>query len=152
LPESRFRRRLGTFFDFMFGHDGRIGRMYYWLGLLAMTGIIGLLAAIADELVPGTGDIGRYVAFGIIVGALIWMHSALTIKRLHDRDRAGIWYFLYGLAPPGLLLWAVYLHADKQYDAASLMYVISLLGFAGAFIELGLMRGTAGPNRFGPEN
>jgi hypothetical protein len=32
------------------------------------------------------------------------------------------------------------------------MYVISLLGFAGAFIELGLMRGTAGPNRFGPEN
>ena len=143
--------RFRAFLDFMFGHDGRIGRMQYWLGLWASIAITAFFVLIADEVVHGTGEIGRHVTFVSIAGLLIWMHSAVTVKRLHDRDRAGIWYFLYGLGPPGTLLWAILLHADNQLEAASPMYFISLFGFTLVFIELGLMRGSDGPNRFGPE-
>jgi len=150
LTESPARRLIAAFVDLVFGHDGRIGRLRYWLGLMAATAIVGFAAGLADGAVPGTGDIGRYVAFVFIVGLMIWTHSAVTVKRLHDRNRSGLWYFLYGLAPPVLLLWAIYLHAEKQFDAASPMYVFAALGFFWVTIELGLMRGTAGPNRFGP--
>jgi uncharacterized membrane protein YhaH (DUF805 family) len=144
------RSHVAAFADFMFGHEGRIGRMYYWLGLLATAAITGFFAGIADGVVPAL-DVTRYGAVAFIIGALIWMHSAVTVKRLHDRNRPGIWYFLYGLAPPGLMLWAMLLHADNQLDTASLMYVLSILGFTGVFVDLGVMRGTVGPNRFGPD-
>jgi uncharacterized membrane protein YhaH (DUF805 family) len=150
LPDRLPRRHIAAFVDFMFGHDGRIGRLQYWLGLMATAAITGFFAGIADGVVPAL-DVMRYGAVAFIISLLIWMHSAVTIKRLHDRDRAGIWYFLHGLGPPGLMLWATLLHADNQLDMASLMYVLSLLGFAGVFVDLGLLRGMVGPNRFGPD-
>jgi uncharacterized membrane protein YhaH (DUF805 family) len=151
LPDSSPKSRFGAFLDLVFGHDGRVGRLHYWLGLFATTAITGFFAGIADEIVHGTGEIGRYVTFGFIIGLLIWMHSAVTVKRLHDRNRIGLWYFLHGLGPPGLMLWAIYLHADNKLDAASPMYVLSMLGLIWVFVELGLMRGSVGPNRFGPD-
>ncbi len=54
--------------------------------------IIGFFSGIAEDATAGTGDIGRYVAFVFIVGTGIWMHSAVTIKRLHDRDKGAGWY------------------------------------------------------------
>ena len=55
---------------------------------------------------------------------LNWIGFALYIKRCHDRDRSG-WYLLIALIPFVGLLWI--------------------------WIELGLLRGTVGPNRFGPD-
>jgi len=62
-----------------------------------------------------------------------------------------MWYFAYGIAPPGFFLWAVYLHASREWEAASMLYILSALGFTWVLIELGFMPGTAGDNRFGPE-
>lgn len=150
LTDSPTRSHVAAFVDFIFGHDGRIGRLYYWLGLMATAAITGFFAGIADGVVPAL-DVMRYGAVAFIIGLLIWMHSAVTVKRLHDRNRAGIWYFLHGLGPPGFLLWAILLHADNQLDTASPMYVLSMLGFTWVFVDLGLMRGTVGPNRYGPD-
>ena len=78
------------------------------------------------------------------------MHSAVTIKRLHDRDKSAWWYLLYGIAPFGFFLLAIYLWTARVLEAASILFVLSFVGLIWAIIELGFLRGTAGPNRYGP--
>ena len=90
MTETPARSRFGAFINLMFGYDGRIGRLYCLLGFLAFCAITGFFSGIAEDATAGTGDIGRYVAFVFIVGTGIWMHSAVTIKRLHDRDKSGL--------------------------------------------------------------
>jgi len=151
LTETAARSRLGTFVNLLFGYDGRIGRLYFFLGFLAFVAIMSFLSSIADEATVGTGDIGRYVAFVFIVGSGIWMHSAVIIKRLHDRDKAAGWYFVYGVAPFGFFLLAIYFWTVRSLQVASLLFVLSFVGLIWAIVELGFRRGTPGPNRFGPE-
>jgi uncharacterized membrane protein YhaH (DUF805 family) len=56
--------------------------------------------------------------------ALIWPTIAVGAKRCHDRDRSG-WFQLVGLIPVVGPIWLL--------------------------VELGFLRGTRGPNRFGPD-
>jgi uncharacterized membrane protein YhaH (DUF805 family) len=94
LTETPARSRFAAFINLLFGYDGRIGRLYCFLGFLAFCAIIGFFSGIAEDATAGTGDIGRYVALVFIVGSGIWMHSAVTIKRLHDRDKSAAWYLV----------------------------------------------------------
>ena len=151
LTETPARSRLGAFVNLMFGYDGRIGRLYCFLGFLAFVAIVAFLSGIAEDATAGTGDIGRYVAFVFIVGTGLWMHSAVTIKRLHDRDKAAGWYLIYGIAPFVFFLAAIYFWTVRAVEIASILFVLSFAGLIWAIVELGCMRGTDGPNRFGPE-
>lgn len=54
---------------------------------------------------------------------IAWPAIAVSVKRWHDRNRSG-WWVLIALVP--------------------------LIGTLWALIDNGFMRGTAGPNRFGP--
>jgi uncharacterized membrane protein YhaH (DUF805 family) len=66
-----------------------------------------------------------YPVFGLLWAlATLWPGLAVGIKRCHDRDRSG-WFLLVGLIP--------------------------VLGGLWLLVELGFLRGTAGPNRFGPD-
>ncbi len=150
MTETSARSRFGTVINLLFGYDDRIGRLQYWLGLMAAWAITGFFAAFAEEAVAGTGDIGRYTAFVFIVATLIWVHSAVTVKRLHDRGRAAWWYLLYGIAPPGLFIAATYFYTTNVLALASMLYVLSFAGLIWVIVELGFLPGTAGPNRFGP--
>ena len=62
MTETPARSRFGAFMNLMFGYDGRIGRLYCFLGFLAFVAIVGFFSGIADDATVGTGDIGRYVA------------------------------------------------------------------------------------------
>lgn len=150
MTEIPARSRFGAFIHLMFGYSGRIGRLYCWLGFLAFCAIIGLLSGVAEDAVAGTGDIGRHVALGFIVGIGLWMHSAVAVKRLHDRDKSAWWYLLYGLAPLGLFITAIYLYTARMLEVASILFVLSIAGLIWAIIELGFLRGTPGLNRYGP--
>ena len=150
MTDTPARSRFGAFINLLYGYDGRIDRLYCFLGFLAFVAIIGFFSGIAEDATVGTGDIGRYVAFVFIVGTGIWMHSAVTIKRLHDRDKSAWWYLLYGIAPFGFFLLAIYLWTARVLEAASILFVLSFVGLIWAIIELGFLRGTAGPNRYGP--
>jgi uncharacterized membrane protein YhaH (DUF805 family) len=55
---------------------------------------------------------------------LLWPGMAVSIKRWHDRDRSGWWV---------------------------LIVLIPVIGWLWALIDNGFLRGTQGPNRFGPE-
>jgi uncharacterized membrane protein YhaH (DUF805 family) len=151
LTDTPARSRFGAFIDLMFGYDGRIGRLYCFLGFLAFVAILAFLSGIAEDATMGTGDIGRYVALFFIIGVGLWMHSAVTVKRLHDRDKSGWWYLVYGAAPFGFFLAAIYLWTVRALEAASVLFVLSFIGLIWAIVELGMLRGTVGPNRFGPD-
>jgi uncharacterized membrane protein YhaH (DUF805 family) len=150
LTETPARRRFGTFVNLLFGYDGRIGRLYCFLGFLAFVAITGFLSGIAEDATAGTGDIGRYVALVFIVGTGIWMHSAVTIKRLHDRDKSAAWYLIYGIAPFGLFIAAIYFYGVRAFEISSILFFVSFTGLIWAIVELGFLRGTPGSNRFGP--
>lgn len=150
LNEISAINRLGSAVNLLFGYDGRISRLHYWLGLMAAWAVPAFLASIADRVVAGTGDIGRYVAFLVIVGTLIWMHSAVTVKRLHDRDKSAAWYLLYGVAPPSLFAVAILVYTNGVFILALVLFALSIAGLLWVLAELGFLRGTDGPNRYGP--
>jgi len=114
---------------------GRISRRTWWLhyGLV----IVGLavLATIADTvlgypgLVPEPADAGTlYGTTGgpfellVTLGTIVPSISS-TVARLHDRDHSAWW-----------LLW----------------WLLPVVGWIVLFVDNGFLRGTPGPNRYGP--
>lgn len=61
---------------------------------------------------------------GLLGIAAIWPGIALSAKRWHDRDKSA-WWILIQLLP--------------------------IIGWIWSFVENGFLRGTPGPNRFGPD-
>src|ERR1700682_818497 len=90
---------------------------------------------------------------------MIWINTATTAKRLHDRNRSGWWavaiyivnhlsYLYYGLFFG--LYFGVDISTAKELLLVMLAVALSLLG-TWIVIELFFMMGTDGPNRFGPD-
>ena len=144
-----------NFGQLLFGFQGRINRGKYWLAALIYF-IIGLVMAtigyFAEE-APAFQILNAVVSIGVLISSI-----AVGIKRLHDRDKSGWWLLLFYLVPS--LLWgigAVVFFYGVGAEAAGGMIgggVLFALGFTvliWAFIELGCLRGTLGPNRFGPD-
>src|SRR5207244_10023273 len=94
------------------------------------------------------------------VGLVIFVSGIfVAIKRLHDRDKSGWWLLLFYIAPSvlfglGAVIWIIGIAADASGAATGIAFVFFAAGFAlsvWAFIELGCLRGTVGPNRYGPD-
>jgi uncharacterized membrane protein YhaH (DUF805 family) len=71
---------------------------------------------------------------------------AVSAKRLHDRDKSAWWILPYYFGP-GII------SAIGEYaGAAKLVFtVLSLLLSLWVIIDLGFLRGTSGPNKYGPD-
>lgn len=107
---------------FLFTARGRTGRSTYWLKFLLPLTVIYSCLVLVDAAV-GTWDAKERVGLLATVFGLSSLYSfvAVSVKRCHDRERSG-WFFLVSLIPV-VNLWAL--------------------------VELGLLPGTAGPNRYG---
>jgi uncharacterized membrane protein YhaH (DUF805 family) len=85
--------------------------------------------------------------------ALLWPMTAMTVKRFNDTDRP--WWIGFLFAPLGvaLYLWPHLREMAGGMDPTALLTIILPLGayFLFALIDNGFNRGTAGPNRFGPD-
>ncbi len=102
--------------------SGRAVRSEYWYWTLFATVVAVVFGLIDEWLYPGD-QMGAFSVVDILVSlALILPGIAVSIRRLHDIDRTG-WWLLLGLT------------------------------IIGGFVLLywACVRGTAGPNRFGPE-
>jgi len=142
----------------LFSFRGRINRAKYWLALLVF-----LVAGIVLELVGwATGDGVTFQILSFVVNlAVVTATTAVAIKRLHDRDRAGWWLLLFYGGPGvviiiGLLIfWAAADAVGMTAAWANLGLRLCLVGgFAlgiWGFVEIGCRRGTAGYNLFGPD-
>jgi uncharacterized membrane protein YhaH (DUF805 family) len=77
-----------------------------------------------------------------------WFLAATTVKRLHDRNKSGWWMVPLLIAPD------VFNRLEDRLPDSCAVAVISfvaLLLCIWGFVELFCLRGTGGPNRFGPD-
>jgi uncharacterized membrane protein YhaH (DUF805 family) len=83
-----------------------------------------LPAVIVNVIAQALAEGLQSILLGVVVGVLVfWASIAVGAKRCHDRDRSG-WFQLISLIPIVGTMWLI--------------------------VELGFLRGTPGPNRFGP--
>lgn len=143
---------------FFFSFRGRINRAKYWLALLIFCVIDVVLGLI------GVG-IGKGVVLQIVSSALnlaIFISTlALSLKRLHDRDRSAWWLLLFYVGPflvgfsGWMLLWATPgSFGDLRLLSLFLLRLCLMAAIALAIwgqIEIGFRRGTTGYNRFGAD-
>jgi len=161
---------------FLFSFKGRINRAKYWLATLIILcwmifvllilatlawvfgiyggplaiNIIGISASIplADDdapskvsLLPQLVTIPLTLLFGCC-------YAAVSIKRLHDRNKSGWWIV------PFIVATGVY---DQFADRLGGSYAAAVLGLAvfilfnWGLVEMYFLKGTRGPNRFGPD-
>jgi uncharacterized membrane protein YhaH (DUF805 family) len=121
----------------LFSFSGRFNRAKFWLVVIAtdivMFVVLGILAAMgggslempADGSMPtiGGGIVGGIVAFLVAVAG-VWIGLAAGVKRFHDRGKTGWWV---------------------------LIVLVPVIGGLWYLIECGFLRGTVGPNAYGPD-
>lgn len=115
-----------------------------------MLGVIGFVLgeeATAFQILSIIIKIAVFIS-GLAVGA----------KRLHDRDKSGWWLLLFYIVPSVLLglgmAIAIIGAAGSSGGTGMLGLLLILAGPAvaiWAIVELGCLRGTVGPNQYGPD-
>jgi uncharacterized membrane protein YhaH (DUF805 family) len=83
----------------------------------------------------------------------LWFLAANTIKRLHDRNKSGWWIVAFFFVPHLLgRLGGLLLGDSSAADVAADVLVLIIVGLnLWGLIELLFLKGTSGPNRFGPD-
>lgn len=144
--------------DLLFSFNGRITRSQYWLGQLALVGLIlvvfliwaiGLAGTLGpdfqtlsqQEQTSATLSVlmGLAFAFLFTIVLICWIGAALAIKRLHDRGKSGWSTLMY--AVPGVV---------SAIAPLGIFLVLSMAMNAWIFFELGFLKGDDGANPFGP--
>jgi uncharacterized membrane protein YhaH (DUF805 family) len=133
--------------------SGRIPRSSYWLGFVLIVVIFGLgrylLKLLLGADTPSPADLP------VMLWSLLAMVplTALIVKRFHDRDRPSWIGYAVG-AINALSISASYF---GYLDLAQFTLIEPLVFWGAAamslfaFVENGFLRGTLGPNRYGPE-
>jgi uncharacterized membrane protein YhaH (DUF805 family) len=139
--------------------EGRITRLEFWtgIGLLICFQLMFQVPAVSlGEIDIEKGDIPiwfRNLALALDV-VCAWPLCAVMVKRQADRDQGPrISLYILTLYLTFSMLEAFGLSMqNKQLTPLALAIVLPLLGLLGiALVELGMRRGTIGPNRFGPD-
>lgn len=145
---------MGALFSLLFSFTGRINRAKWWLGLviLGTANIAGGLLInpdffLADEPPPPSLPDTLWQI------ALLIPMSAITVKRFNDTGRPAWLGYLF--APLGAVLylgphlkdWAGPIDASKLLPLLLALFAY----FVFALIDNGFIRGTDGPNRYGPD-
>jgi uncharacterized membrane protein YhaH (DUF805 family) len=138
-------------------YRGRINRGKYWTAALIYIAIMIVLLALgfimvgnslletggedAEDIVAGLVSKGiGYVLIVIVVYIpLVISGIFVGIKRLHDRDKSGWWLLVFYLLPVILS------------GHGAILSLVSLAVSIWGVVELGILRGTAGPNKYGPD-
>ena len=128
----------------LFSFRGRINRLPFWLASIAVALVLIVLVILSFGL--GGPTEGTALVIFVLYLPVAYVGLALGTKRLHDRDKSGWWLLLFYVLP-GILQWL----ADMAGGAGIILQVIALVLNIWALIELGFLRGTPWPNRFGPD-
>lgn len=155
------------------GFAGRINRAKWWLGtiILAVIGflvywilamVFGISAMMTDPAQLASVMRTSAIVQIIVLAILAYPTTALMIKRLNDRDRPSFFAYIFWaptvLSVLGGLLGITMTTTDMGGIAVptqtALGWVLVLLGLVvgiWALIELGILKGTDGPNQHGPD-
>ena len=128
--------------EFFFSFNGRINRKKYWMNFVLPVGLISIVLAGID------------MAFGLTFGLsslfsliAVWPKLATGAKRLHDRELSGWWQAApiaaFGLTAVGFMV----------FKPLGILFLLIAIGL-GIWIatQIGFLKGTDGPNRFGADS
>ena len=161
---------------FLFRFEGRINRAEFWLAvliilcsmmfvLMVLAGfgkifgiahrifaidIFGIAASFQfakDDPASKTALFPQIITIPMTV-VFAWVYAAASIKRLHDRNKSG-WWMVPFLVAPGLFGRFEDWLGDSY--AAALFGLVVFVLYIWGFIEMSFLKGTPGPNRFGPD-
>jgi uncharacterized membrane protein YhaH (DUF805 family) len=153
---------------------GRINRARYWRAVLIILGsmfaalillakICGLYGISAGILAIDLGVLSASfqpddtetatALFPRLVTLLMtlvfgWFYAIASIKRLHDRNKSGWWMILFIVAPGLYVQFGDLLHGS---GIRFFVRLAALIAFIWGFVEMACLKGTSGPNRFGPD-
>ena len=157
----------------LFSFRGRIQRLYFWVTILVVEFVTGMLYTTIQFVAQFHGmgefnpDIKQFeptgpllIALFVVVSVNLWIIFTLKVKRLHDRDRTGWWlavmypafFVVVGFAGAAL---ATLMQPEGEREPLNTIGVFAVIATAGLmlwlFVEIGCLRGTKGPNRYGPD-
>jgi len=159
--------------------QGRINRAKWWLGTIIMM-VVGFVISWVVGSVIGTsifsivteggvtpetiGAVSRKISIGQLISVAIFAYPviALMTKRLNDRDRPHYLVYVFwlptvltilaGLA--GLTMTVADVNGVMMPTQSGLGMVLGLFSLVigiWALVELGILKGTPGPNQHGPD-
>jgi len=109
--------------NFLFSFQGRISRTDYWLLCGGSMFMLFVPIPLLTQLAERIGQpLAVFCGLLFCLSGMIVTISA-SVRRFHDRDKSGWWY---------------------------LICVVPVIGSFWLLIENGFLKGTVGPNRFGP--
>ena len=127
-----------------FSFSGRTNRQPYWLTALALFPVY-LVAVLLGVSIPVLGPL----LAAVLVIVAMWVSLANLVRRLHDRGKGAWWLVPMYLPVFVLSLLALGAQGVGETDAAAGLNALTLPFSIWVFVELGCLRGTPGPNRFG---
>jgi uncharacterized membrane protein YhaH (DUF805 family) len=143
----------------LFSFDGRIGRRTFWLAMLAL-----IVAMLVLNIAPFLLDSKEAAVMLALTSQFIWLLSlwptlAVGSKRLHDRNKNGWWLLVLWLLPFALFSGglSIILFDDPRtgrsgdFSTGLTLALASLLPALWGIVELGILPGTRGPNRYGAD-
>jgi uncharacterized membrane protein YhaH (DUF805 family) len=131
--------------------EGRINRARFWLGTLILAAI-GVV--VSSLILAAIGPTRTAVLLTVLMAfALAYPYYAVMAKRFQDRDKPGL-LALIGIAPwfaVNLLYTFGILDPIEPTALSRILDVIIVLVALWILVELGCLKGTPGPNRYGPD-
>ena len=136
----------------LFAFSGRLPRRLFAVILVAVLAVAAgtafLLAGFATVPVTAIDPTLPTILLWSGIALLVWLVAAAGVRRLHDRDRSGLWLLVYAVLPWALMGIAT---LDRHGPGEALATVIAAGLAAWGAIEMILRPGTAGANRYGPD-
>jgi uncharacterized membrane protein YhaH (DUF805 family) len=151
-----------SFGNVMFSFNGRINRGKWWAAMGITTGI-GITAIIIGALLGAVGGgrngplAGLVVAYLLFLPVAMWIGLAAGTKRLHDCDKSGHWLWVLYVLPLviGLIGNAISYGGQGGFrnpnPVGALLSLLAMPFWIWNFVQIGCLRGTRGPNQYGPD-
>jgi uncharacterized membrane protein YhaH (DUF805 family) len=118
--------------DLFIAPGGRSPRASFWIAAATLFAVSAVYETVA-------GPALKFLTFWFMYPALLASGACVVSKRLHDRGRSGWW--------AALVLFAVILIWPTPYGAKALLALPVIIW---SIVELGLLPGEQGSNRYGP--
>lgn len=131
--------------------QGRINRARYWIGVIALA-LVSMLGTAAVVSVFDVSDTSVKLTV-LIAFLLLYPTYAVMAKRFQDRDKPG-WTALFALVPMyGINFMQTFgsIGREEAGIVSTLLDLVVVGLWLWLLIELGILKGTPGPNRFGPD-
>jgi uncharacterized membrane protein YhaH (DUF805 family) len=134
--------------------EGRIGRAEWWAGTIPLIILSTLLVSVIAGFSVSLGLHTAAILDALVYLALFRPAYAVAAKRFQDRDKPGI-IALYGLIPWTIISLSqcyAFLFLGTVQEQSKMFALICVAVIWGVelwfIIELGILKGTPGPNRF----